>query len=145
MTALLDAITPWTTPVLWAIATLTLLMATARVGQQRRMQHGAHIITVLPPPDIDPAGAVTLWSNLIGLLRPRWARHLLGQPHLAFEYVFTQDGVTIRLWVPGTIPVSVIDRAITAAWPGAHTTTQPSIPPLPDRPTGHRGQTLGGR
>jgi len=141
----LNMIVQWTTPMLWAVGTLTLLVVAVRWGQQWRAQYGAHTITVLPPPEVDPAEAVTLWSNMVGLLRPRWARRLLGQPHLAFEYAFTQDGLTIRMWVPGTIPVSVINRAITAAWPGAHTTTQPATPPLPDPPSNDRVYTLGGR
>ena len=39
--------------------------------------------------------------------------------------------MTIRLWVPGTIPPGLIERAVEAAWPGARTVTRPAGPPLP--------------
>ena len=39
--------------------------------------------------------------------------------------------MSIRLWVPGTIPPGLIERAVEAAWPGAHTVTAPASPPLP--------------
>ena len=42
--------------------------------------------------------------------------------------------MTIRLWVPGTVPPGMIERAVEAAWPGAHTVTAPATPPLPAGP-----------
>jgi hypothetical protein len=39
--------------------------------------------------------------------------------------------MSIRLWVPGTIPPGLAERAIEAAWPGAHTVTAPASAPLP--------------
>ena len=33
--------------------------------------------------------------------------------------------------MPGTIPPGLIERAVEAAWPGAHTVTAPAGPPLP--------------
>ena len=39
--------------------------------------------------------------------------------------------MSIRLWVPGTLPPGLIERAVEAAWPGAHTVTAPASPPLP--------------
>ena len=98
---------------------------------QTRMAHGARVITVLAPPTVDPDGAAALFANLVGLLRPGWARRVHGQPHIVWEYAFTQHGVSIGLWVPGTVPPGMAERAITAAWPGAHTTTTTATPPLP--------------
>jgi hypothetical protein len=92
----------------------------------------ARQITVLAPPTVDPAGGQALWSNLVGLLRPPLRRWLAGQPHVACEYVFSDVGVAIRLWVPGVIPPGLVERAVEAAWPGAHTRTEPARPPLPD-------------
>ena len=57
-----------------------------------------------------------------------------GQPHLGWEYAWAGGdaaGMSIRLWVPGTIPPGLIERAVEAAWPGAHTVTAPAGPPLP--------------
>ena len=75
-----------------------------------------------------------LWGHLTGLLRPAWARWWHGQPHLGWEYTWAGGaaaGMSIRLWVPGTIPPGLIERAVEAAWPGAHTVTAPAAPPLP--------------
>ncbi|MFD2415011.1 type IV secretory system conjugative DNA transfer family protein [Amycolatopsis pigmentata] len=105
----------------------------------------ARLVTVLAPPTVDPSGAVTVWSNLVGLLRPGWLRRLSRQPHLAVELTFTDDSVQIRLWVPGLVPPGMIERAIEAAWPGAHTRTTPATPPLPTTaPAGRRIEAVGG-
>ncbi|MCC8245000.1 helicase HerA domain-containing protein [Saccharothrix luteola] len=91
----------------------------------------ARQVTVLAPPQVDPAGGAALWSNLVGLLRPGWRRALTGQPHVACEYVFSEAGVAIRLWVPGVIPPGLVERAVESAWPGAHTRVGPAMPSLP--------------
>ncbi|RKS70693.1 TraM-binding TraD/TraG-like protein [Actinomadura pelletieri DSM 43383] len=97
-----------------------------------RLAEGARQITVLPPPEVDPDAAHELWANLLGLLRPAYKRLLTGQPHLAWEYAWDTAAVQIRLWVPGTVPLGFIERAIEAAWPAARTETAPaSASPLP--------------
>jgi hypothetical protein len=93
-----------------------------------RMCTDARLITVLPPSQVDPAGGEALWANLVGLLRPAWRRRVFGQPHLGFEYLFSPDGVQIRVWVPGAVPPGLVERAIQAAWPGAHTHSAPATP-----------------
>jgi hypothetical protein len=108
-------------------------------ARMRRRQHaafcaGARIVTVLAPPRAGPEGAAALWGHLTGLLRPPAARRWHGQPHLAWEYAWTGGAaaaMTVRLWVPGTIPPGMIERAVEAAWPGARTRTAPAAPPLP--------------
>jgi hypothetical protein len=105
-----------------------------RRRQQAAFADGARQVTVLAPPQTVPGGAVALWGHLTGLLRPPAARWLSGQPHLAWEYAFTGGaaaGLVIRVWVPGTIPPGLIERAIEAAWPGTHTITAAASPPLP--------------
>ncbi|WP_025358537.1 type IV secretion system DNA-binding domain-containing protein [Kutzneria albida] len=116
-----------------------------RVRCHARWAADARLITVLAPPTVDPAGATALWSNLIGLLRPGWARLLRGQPHLAVEFVFDRDGVRIQVWVPGVVPPGMVERALQAAWPGAHTRTAPASAPLPiTAPRGRRTEAVGG-
>ncbi|WP_239311678.1 TraM recognition domain-containing protein [Frankia sp. Cj3] len=117
---------------LLAITAVGLLTLRRWVGRryQQRLTAGARLVTVLAPPTVDPAGATVLWSNLLGLLRPGW-RRLLGQPHLVWEYLFDADGVRIRIWVPGVVPDGFVERAVEAAWPGAHTRTTPARAPLP--------------
>jgi hypothetical protein len=89
-------------------------------------QAAARVTTILAPPVVDEAGAHALWSHLLGLLRPPRARAFAGQPHVTFEYAFTRSGLAIRIWTPGLIPPHMIERAVQAAWPGAHTSTVPA-------------------
>lgn len=109
-----------------------------------RLVANARQVTVLAPPSVDPAGGTALWSHLVGLLRPAWRRWLTGQPHVACEYVFSEAGVAIRLWVPGVIPPGLVERAVEAAWPGAHTRVGTAEPLLPPAATGQRRLTIGG-
>jgi Helicase HerA, central domain/TraM recognition site of TraD and TraG len=112
---------------------------------QRLLTH-ARVVTVLLPPTVDPAGGQALWAHLVGLLRPALTRLLTGQPHLAWEYVFSEVGVAIRVWVPGVIPPGLVERAIEAAWPGAHTHTRTSAAdsPLPAVGAGQRPLVIAG-
>ncbi|WP_369805271.1 type IV secretory system conjugative DNA transfer family protein [Pseudonocardia sp. MH-G8] len=109
-----------------------------------RLLADARQVTVLAPPTVDPAGGEALWANLVGLLRPTWRRLLAGQPHLVYEYVFTNTGATIRLWVPGAVPPGLVERAVEAAWPGSHTRTEPAAAPLPAVEPGRRRVVTGG-
>jgi hypothetical protein len=101
-----------------------------RRREATRMAEGARLVRVLAPPDVDPEGAATLWSNLVALLRPAWRRLLGGQPHLSFELCADSAGLTISIWVPGAVPPGLVERAVEAAWPGARTDTIPAMPPL---------------
>jgi len=116
-----------------AAAAVLILAVTGSVllGRRRRrlLAAGARLITVLPPPHVDPAGAQALWSNLMALLRPAWRRLADGQPHLAFEYHWDTAGLQILLWVPGVVPAGLVERAIEAAWPAARTSTTPATGP----------------
>jgi hypothetical protein len=146
--AALDAVATWG-PI--AAPVLVVSVASVVIGRrmwwartQARMADGARLITVLAPPTVDPDGATTLFSNVVGLLRPGWARRVHGQPHIVWEYTFSQHGVGIQLWVPGIVPPGMVERAITAAWPGAHTHTTPAEPPLPAGPDGATVEVAGG-
>ncbi|WP_253840350.1 helicase HerA domain-containing protein [Actinokineospora globicatena] len=136
---------PVAVPVLAVVATVVV------VAWQRWLRRchelllaDARQITVLAPPTVDPAGGAALWSNLVGLLRPGWRRAFTGQPHVGCEYVFSEAGVAIRLWVPGVIPPGLVERAVEAAWPGAHTRVGPAEPPLPTPGEEQRRLVVGG-
>ncbi|WP_042373001.1 type IV secretion system DNA-binding domain-containing protein [Streptacidiphilus neutrinimicus] len=120
--------------------------ATGRVlwhrTSQRRLTRQGHSLEILVPATVDPAGAHALWAHLRGLLRPWWRRLLGQQPHLAFEYHFTPAGLSLRLWSPSTVPLALLQRAVEAAWPGAHTRPLPSVS---DNPVGQCRVTTGGR
>ncbi|WP_042369493.1 type IV secretion system DNA-binding domain-containing protein [Streptacidiphilus neutrinimicus] len=96
-----------------------------RAGQRRLTGRG-HSLEILVPAGVDAAGANALWAHLRGLLRPWWRRLLGEQPHLAFEYLFTASGLSLRLWAPGVVPLALLQRAVEAAWPGAHTHPVPA-------------------
>jgi hypothetical protein len=132
----------WASTVLAGVAVLMLAACVWRVVNHVRFRANARVVTIEAPPEVDSAGAITFWANMIGLLRPWWIRLGGGQPYLAFEYRFSQDGVIVQLWVPGVVPPGMIDRAIEAAWPGAKTTTSPA--PLP-RPGSRKLRSFGGR
>ena len=111
---------------------VVLAVAMARRRQYERMAAGARLVHVLAPPEVDPRGAVTLWTNLVALLRPAWRRVLGSQPHLGFELTAGAGGLGIALWVPGVVPVGMVERAVEAAWPGARTETTEASAPLAD-------------
>jgi hypothetical protein len=132
---LASALTRWGPAAGLAVAATATAIIAGR-GWLRRRQHAvfahdARAITVLAPPQADPAGGEALWGNLAGLMRPPLARWWHGQPHLGWEYTWTPAGMAISMWVPGTIPPGMVERAVEAAWPGAHTITTPATPPLP--------------
>ncbi len=137
-------------PIAGPILTVAITAAIVARRRWRRRYHeklvtDARLVTVLAPPTVDPSGAITVWSNLVGLLRPGWRRRFSGQPHLGFELTFTDDGVQIRLWVPGLVPPGMVERAIEAAWPGAHTRTTPAKSPIPVvAAAGRRIEAVGG-
>ncbi|MGW4394888.1 type IV secretory system conjugative DNA transfer family protein [Amycolatopsis nivea] len=137
-------------PVAGPILAVAIAAAVAARHQRRRRYHqklvdDARLVTVLAPPTVDPTGAITAWSNLVGLLRPGWLRRFSGQPHIGFELNFTADAVRIRVWVPGLVPPGMVERALEAAWPGAHTRTAPAKPPIPlTAAPGHRVEAVGG-
>ncbi|MCZ7458264.1 helicase HerA domain-containing protein [Streptomyces sp. WMMC940] len=111
-----------------AVAGGCVLKARLRLWREQRLARGARCVEILTPPSVTPKGGEVLWAQLAGLLRPWWRRATTGQPHLAFEYTWSHTGLSIRLWVPGTVPLGLVRRAVEAAWPGAHTrVTEPAV------------------
>ena len=135
-------------PVLLPAATVALLAAVTitlvRHAQARRLGRDARLVQVLAPPDVDPHGATTLWTNLVALLRPAWRRALGAQPHLAFELTATDGGLQLAWWVPATVPPGLVERAVEAAWPGARTSTGPATPPIALPTDGSAALSTGG-
>ncbi|MEU8076006.1 type IV secretion system DNA-binding domain-containing protein [Catellatospora citrea] len=124
---------PW----LAVVAGLGLLMvlgAQQLLGEWRhkRMTEGASLLTIAPPPQVDPGSAADLWHTLAGVLTPStWRRIVYGTPHVVFEYLWTGRQLQIQLWVPGTVPLGAATAAIRAAWPSATVTETDAQPPLP--------------
>ncbi len=128
----LAAAAPWIAAGTFAVL---LTVSLARRWHARRSARNARLIRVGVPPQADPAAAQLLWSALHDLLRPRWARLLSGQPHVAWEILASDAGTTFAIWAPATIPPQLIERAISAAWPGTTLTVEEPAPaPLPSTP-----------
>lgn len=134
-----DLVTPWLLP---AAASVVFILAAVIGGkallQRRRtklLADGARWMSILLPPEVDPAGAETLWLNLVELLRPPWRRLIDGQPHLSFEYLWSTEGLRIGIWVPGPVAPDLVESAIEAAWPGAQTELSQPRAPLGDSKT----------
>jgi hypothetical protein len=105
-----------------------------RGAQRRLLARDARLITIGVPPEVAQDGGVLLWSALHDLLRPRLARLLAGQPHLAWEIAASENGTTFHVWVPRVIPPGLVERAICAAWPGASATTKEQVAAEPLEP-----------
>jgi TraM recognition site of TraD and TraG/Helicase HerA, central domain len=97
-----------------------------RAVQSRVLARGARLIRIGVPPEVQESGGELLWSALHDLLRPRVARLLAGQPHLSWEVTASEHGTSFQVWVPRAIPPGLVERAISAAWPGA--STEPADP-----------------
>ncbi|MBC9718035.1 type IV secretion system DNA-binding domain-containing protein [Streptomyces sp. TRM66268-LWL] len=123
---------PWLIPATTVSIAVALCLRTAVLRRRRAaFAAGSRLVTIQAPPTVPAKGGEVLWAQLSGLLRPWHQRLLHGQPHLGFEYAWSRAGLTIRLWLPGTIPTSLVRRAVEAAWPGAHTTLTDATAPLP--------------
>ncbi|MFF0371222.1 type IV secretory system conjugative DNA transfer family protein [Micromonospora sp. NPDC005087] len=122
---------PW----LLAVAAAALVVFVAgrnllALWRHRRHADGARLVTIAPPPEVDPHSAQALWANLTGTLTPSRRRRLLhGSPHLVWQYTWTGRRLLISVWVPGTVPPGAVEAAVRAAWPGAACTTDDTPPP----------------
>src|SRR6266542_1882089 len=108
---------------------LALALSEVRRRRGRRLAAGARLVRIAVPPEVDPQAAVLLWKTLHDLLRPRLARLLQGQPHLGWEISADRGGSAFRLWLPGSIPPGLVERALAAAWPGTSVSAEARVPP----------------
>jgi hypothetical protein len=131
-------------PVIVICLVVVATLLTVRRNNGLRMNQGAQLVRILAPPDVDPQGAATLWTNLVALLRPGRRRLLGGQPHLGFEITALDGGLSIAIWVPGGVPTELVSRAVESAWPGARTETGLSTPPLSESVESVPGHSTGG-
>ena len=102
-------------------AFLVTCVVLARLRAQR-LARAARLVELAVPPELDTDGALLLWSALHDLLRPRLARLLRGQPHIAWEIVADNRGSRFRVWLPAAVPPGLVERTLASAWPGITTT-----------------------
>jgi hypothetical protein len=124
---------PWLALVAVLLAAGICAAQTAAAGRRhRRMARHAQLITVNPPPEVDPAGTGVFWATCAEILHSGRRRLLRNdRPHIAVEYRWTGRELTIAVWVPATIATRPIQAAIRGAWPGAACTVTAAGPPLP--------------
>jgi hypothetical protein len=131
------------TVVVLGVAGVVVARARLAAWRHRRLTEEARWVTIAAPPEVDAACAASLWLTLTGVLTPATAQRLLyGSAHVGWEYIWTGRTLTIRIWVPGTIPPGAVEAAVRAAWPGATVTTQPAGDPIPATVGGQAGGAL---
>jgi hypothetical protein len=100
--------------------------------RHRRHAVGARLVTIAPPPEVDPHSSAAFLANLAGTLTPSRRRRLLyGTPHVAWQYTWAGRQLLISIWVPGSVPQGAVEAAVRGAWPGAACTTDDAADPIP--------------
>jgi hypothetical protein len=113
-------------PVTLCVLAVVVGVIVVRVVHRRGFAREARLVRIGVPPEVGDTGGQLLWAALHDLLRPPVLRFLLGQPHLSWEVAASEAGTTFGVWVPKVIPPGLIERAVSAAWPGASVTTEPA-------------------
>jgi hypothetical protein len=109
--------------------------------RHRRFARGARWVTIAAPPEVTPEAAAAFWTTLVEVLTPSvWRRRIYGYSHVGWEYTWTGRVLTIRVWVPGTVPPGAVEAAVRAAWPAATMTTEDAAAPIPSAV----GEQVGG-
>ncbi|MFE9657926.1 helicase HerA domain-containing protein [Micromonospora sp. NPDC006431] len=99
--------------------------------RHRRFAAGARWLTIATPPEVTEGAAAAFWTTLVGVLTPSlWQQRVFGYPHVGWEYTWTGRALTIRVWVPGTVPPGAVEAAVRAAWPAATMTTTDAGAPI---------------
>ncbi|MFF0372127.1 type IV secretory system conjugative DNA transfer family protein [Micromonospora sp. NPDC005087] len=100
--------------------------------RHKRFTIGARWLSIAAPPEVTAEAAAAFWMTLVGVLTPSvWQQRLFGIAHVGWEYIWTGRSLTIRVWVPGTVPDGAVEAAVRAAWPAATLTTSGAAPPIP--------------
>ena len=122
------------------VAFVTGVVAAARYRDRESAARHARSIEVLAPPEAEPAGAATLWAHLHEAFGHGRTAPWRSRPHVAWEYLWREAGMRIRLWVPPSVSTTLVARAIEAAWPGARTVESDE----PEPPVPHGWRVTGG-
>ena len=95
-----------------------------RMRQRRQSEAEARYVVLKVPPQVERGCAEAFWTHLHAVLRGK--RHQ--RSHLAFEFLWTRDGLDLGIWIPATVSASAVAAAAEAAWPGAHAHVSTSVP-----------------
>ena len=119
-------------PVLVAVVAFLVVGRLVLAITRRQRSARAHLVTVAPGPEVEPAGAEALWNGLHGVLRRGGLAGLVsGRPHVAFEVGVEAGRLRFGVWVPAGVPAPRVARVLEAAWPGAVTEVLDAAAPLP--------------
>ncbi|MFY1623618.1 type IV secretory system conjugative DNA transfer family protein [Micromonospora sp. WMMD735] len=124
---------PW----LGVVAATAIVVAVLSYDQvlawrHRRLTAGARWLTIAAPPEVTAQAAAVFWTLMVGALTPpAWRRRVFGYPHVGWEYTWTGRSLTIRVWVPATVPLGAVEAAVRAAWPAATLTVSDTAAPIP--------------
>ncbi|MBO4207182.1 type IV secretion system DNA-binding domain-containing protein [Micromonospora echinofusca] len=100
--------------------------------RHRRFTAGARWVSIAAPPEVTDSAAAAFWTTMAGVLGvSAWRRRVYGCPHVGWEYTWAGRALTIRVWVPGTVPAGAVEAAVRAAWPAATVTTADAAAPIP--------------
>jgi hypothetical protein len=121
----------WLLPVVLCVLGALAFVSLLRWVHRRGFAREARLVRIGVPPEVNEMGGQLLWGALHDLLRPPALRLLLGQPHLSWEVAASEAGTTFGLWVPKVIPPGLIERAVSAAWPGASASSEPADTAVP--------------
>jgi hypothetical protein len=109
---------PWLAAAL-AAGVLVAVQATRTVlarWRQRLMARHATLVTITPPPEVDPAGTSAFWATMAEILSAGWRRRLRdGRAHIAIEYRWAGRQLTIAVWVPATLQTGPVTAAVRGA------------------------------
>ncbi|GAA4474610.1 type IV secretion system DNA-binding domain-containing protein [Phytohabitans houttuyneae] len=128
---------PWlatAAAVIAAAAVTGICLAYHRRVRRRRAatNRNATLLTITPPPQVDPAGSGVFWATMAQILRTGLRRRLLaGRRQTALEYRWTGRQLAIAVWIPSSVPLGPVQAAIRGAWPGASCTVERATAPLP--------------
>ncbi|GAA1843154.1 type IV secretion system DNA-binding domain-containing protein [Asanoa iriomotensis] len=124
----------------WLALVAVAVTAAATAGRQQlfawrhqRWAADARLLSIAAPPEVTAESAAVFWTTMVGVLTPSvWRRRLFGTPHVAWEYAWSARALTIRVWVPGTVPPGAVEAAARAAWPAATVAVSDAAPPIPE-------------
>jgi hypothetical protein len=124
---------PWLAAVAAAVLVVAQVVRAVVAGWRHRMMvRHATLVTITPPPEVDPAGTSAFWATMAEILNTGWRRRLRdGRSHITVEYRWTGRQLSIAVWVPGTLQTQPIQAAVRGAWPGAACTVTDAVAPLP--------------
>jgi hypothetical protein len=122
-----------------------LIVVVARLApawlRRQRSGAGAHLVSLAPGPEVDPAGGEALWTALHGILRrDRWAAMFSGRPNVSFEITWSAGRLQIGIWIPPQVSANRIAHAAEASWPGVMTEVAPAPVSVSDSPSVAAGE-----